>query len=133
MPERLTPDRIKAIVSVINDLTGKITWDNIVEKSARSIGIKYSRQTLQKYDDIKSAYYAKKDHNSESQGHKISFSPQEMKKKQDRISALEDENAKLKLMVSTQAAQLVKWAYNAASRNLTKADLEKPMPPTERR
>ncbi|WP_133987108.1 hypothetical protein [Pseudodesulfovibrio indicus] len=132
MPPHLDEKLVNKIVYIIDEWTGKLTWPLIVEAVERSLGWRYSRQTLSKYSGIKDAYYRKKDQLSGEEFEPVYYTPRQMKKVLDRLERLEKENSRMKKQIEILTGQLAQWAYNANVRGVTKADLDVPLPPVNR-
>ena len=133
MPKHLTSELVDQIVEIIDNWSGKMTWPLIVAAVDRNIGWKYTRQTLAKNDSIKDAYLIKKEQLSGEEYAPIYYTPREMKKALDRLERLEAENKILKRRVKAQAAQLMRWAYNAGIEGITEGKLNAPLPSVDRR
>jgi hypothetical protein len=132
MHRHLNPTLIEKIISTIENLEGKITWPLIVNKLEKTFNISYSRQTLSKCDEIRDAYYLKKEGLTIEKHSTKYYSPREIQKILERIDRLEKENTKLKKQLNNQIAQIAIWSYNANARGITCTELNTPLPFVDR-
>jgi hypothetical protein len=129
--KHLNQSDIAAIVDIIRGWpTEKISWDGIVEASAKVIGKAPTRQTLNAHGAIKGAYTAKK------RGLKVNAPrtamPSSLAVAAQRIARLQTENEELRMRNDALLEQFVKWQYNAYKHGLNERQLNAELPRIDR-
>ncbi len=133
MAQHLTDKDIENIVELLDywSLNEKLTWERLCK--AIELQLEFvpapTRQTLQKYTRIKSAYdQCKKPSKALNinlkQKNKL---PASLKIAQTKIEALEAKNARLEKENAMLLEQFVVWQYNAHKYGLSIAKLNEPM------
>lgn len=122
------------IVGVLDGWAAKLSWDLLIDEIERRLGLRYTRQALDKHARIKIAYQSTKKRLSKAPGpeHHQKLSSQEVGAITERLERLAAENARLKMENDCLLEQFVTWAYNAYLKGLTKEYLNTPLPRTDR-
>lgn len=125
---------IERIVCVLDGWSGKLSWDLLIESIEKRLGVRYTRQALDKHARIKSAYQATKARLSKVPGSGLyqKLSTAEVGALTERLKRLEAENARLKVENESLLEQFVTWAYNAYLKGMTKESLSTPLPRVDR-
>lgn len=133
MAQHLTDQDIEDIVEILDywSPTEKLTWDrlcNAIEAQLELVPAP-TRQTLQRYSRIKSAYdLGKKSPTArrilEQKKQKL---PASLKIAQERIDTLESKNARLEKENSMLLEQFVVWQYNAYKYGVSIDKLNEPL------
>ena len=128
MAKHVTDKDIEKIVSLIDqwDDEVKFTWGNLCGLALKSYSIAATRQTLQTYTRIKSAYNDKKK-DLRDNGKRKAKVPPSLNIAAKRIATLEAENSRLKKEQERLLAQFVVWQYNAYSYGMTMDELNRPL------
>ncbi|KIK83077.1 hypothetical protein [Pseudomonas sp. W15Feb9B] len=125
---------IERIVGVLDGWSGKLSWDLLSDAIEKRLGVRYTRQALDKHARIKSAYQVNKTRlnkvSSPERHQKISAV--EVGALTERLNRLEAENGRLKVENDSLLEQFVTWAYNAYLKGLTKEYLNTPLPRVDR-
>ena len=133
MAQHLTDKDIENIVELLDywSLNEKLTWERLCK--AIELQLEFvpapTRQTLQKYTRIKSAYdQCKKPPKALNINiNKTNKLPASLKIAQTKIEALEAKNARLEKENVMLLEQFVVWQYNAHKYGLSIAKLNEPM------
>ncbi|KNC13655.1 hypothetical protein [Pseudomonas sp. RIT-PI-a] len=125
---------IQQIVGVLDGWAAKLSWDLLVDEIEKRLGVRYTRQTLDKHARIKIAYQCTKQRLSEaySPEHQKKLACQELGPIMERLERLAVENARLRAENGHMLEQFVTWAYNAHLKGLTKEYLNTPLPRVDR-
>jgi hypothetical protein len=128
----LDDEAIKRIADILDGWDGDLSWQALIEQVQVRLQSKYTRQALHRHERIRLAFEATK---------KRLTTPD--KRKRDptdlvrvsaaRISRLEAENDRLQQENDRLLEQFVRWAYNAHTRGLDEAFLNRPLPQVNRR
>jgi len=134
MAKHISDLDIEKVVSIIDqwDEEVKFTWDNLCGVALKRYSISATRQTLQGYSRIKSAYDEKKS-NLRNHGKRKEKTPPSLKIAGKRIATLEAENSRLKKEQENLLAQFVVWQYNAYAYGITMDQLNRPLPKKDNR
>ncbi|ATX80169.1 hypothetical protein Ga0123461_1756 [Mariprofundus aestuarium] len=129
MAKHVTDQDIEKIVSLIDQWNDevKFTWDNLCGLALKRYSITATRQTLQSYSRIKSAYGEKKK-DLRDNGKRKEKIPPSLKIAARRIATLEAENSRLKKEQEGLLAQFVVWQYNAYAHGISMEKLNNPLP-----
>ncbi len=129
MAKHITDQDIKKTVSLIDqwDDEVKFTWDSLCALAVKRYSIAATRQTLQGYSRIKSAFDDKKV-DIRTNGKRKAKIPPSLNIAAKRISTLEAENSRLKKEQERLLAQFVVWQYNAYAHGMTMDKLNNPLP-----
>ncbi|MEI6350920.1 MAG: hypothetical protein WCP06_07425 [Verrucomicrobiota bacterium] len=130
--ERLTPEKVKEIVAILDGWTGKLTWDALRDELEQRWHYTYSRVSLPKHDRVKQAFQLCKERLRKSPappgGGDVHFQAA-----LERIGVLKAENERLNLEITHLQQQFVIWAYKPNLAGLDEQGLNKPMYRIERR
>jgi len=134
MAKHVTDQDIEKIVSLIDqwDDEVKFTWDNLCGLALKRYSITATRQTLQNYSRIKSAYDDKKQ-SLRTHGKRKAKIPPSLNIAAKRIATLEAENSRLKNEQERLLSQFVVWQYNAYAHGITMEELNRPLPKKDSR
>ncbi|WP_448190071.1 hypothetical protein [Azospirillum sp. sgz301742] len=122
----ITEERIAAIVEIIRNWEGRLTWDTLCSAVEHQTGARYTRQALDKHTQIKVAFQAYRVRPSPPMGgRKISQAEQ-------RILVLQRQVHELEKLRDTLLERFARWAYNASTRDLDEAFLDQPLRPIDR-
>ena len=134
MAKHITDQDIEKIVSLIDqwDDGVKFTWENLCGLALKRYSIASTRQTLQGYSRIKSAYDDKKE-DLRLNGKRKEKAPPSLNIAAKRIATLEAENSRLKKEQARLLAQFVVWQYNAYAHGITMDELNRPLPKKDSR
>jgi hypothetical protein len=129
MAKHMTDKDIEKVVSLIDqwDDTTKFTWQNLCDLAKKRYSIESTRQTVQGYSRIKSAYDDKKKALRQN-GKRKEKIPPSLNIAAKRIATLEAENNRLKKEQERLLAQFVVWQYNAFAHGITMDQLNRPLP-----
>ncbi|WP_135187593.1 hypothetical protein [Pseudomonas amygdali] len=122
------------IVKLLDGWTAKLSWDLLVDEIEVRMGIRYTRQALDKHARIKIAYQATKKRvsNPSGQGLRQKYCSQELGPTLERLERLGAENSRIKMENQRLLEQFVTWAYNAHLKGLTQEYLNTPLPGVDR-
>lgn len=122
------------IVELLDGWTAKLSWDLLVDEIEVRMGIRYTRQTLDKHARIKISYQATKKRvsNKSGQGFRQKYCSQELGPTLERLERLGTENSRIKMENERLLEQFLTWAYNAHLKGLTQDYLNTPLPGCDR-
>ena len=128
MAKHLTDSDRAAIISIINGWPAdtRLTWQQLINQIDVILGLRPTRQTLDRHADIKHAFLVCKaapTPRSQSQSVKI------LQQRNERIEA---ENTLLAAQVETLRQTITQWQYNAYRRGITFEMLTEPLPGIDR-
>lgn len=134
MAKHITDQDVEKIVSLIDqwDDEEKFTWDKLCGLAIKRYSIAATRQTLQSYSRIKSAYDDKKE-DLRANGKRKEKIPPSLSIAGKRIATLEAENSRLKKEQERLLSQFVVWQYNAYAHGITMDGLNRPLPKKDSR
>ena len=134
MAVHLSDNDIETIVKIIDGWSSseKLTWGNLILVAQMRLFRKYSRQALSRHERIKRAYTLKKQFLSTGSNSKTEFKSVELQKAMERIDRLKAENERLKDENNSLLEQFARWAYNAHTRGLDEAFLNRALMPVDR-
>lgn len=131
MARHLRDIDILRLVELLDGWKGPLTWETLCEASLPVIGVSPTRQTLSRIARIQEAFAAAKARIREGDGEKRKL-PHSIKLAADRITRLENENARLSRENAALLEQFVVWQYNAYVKGMTQAELSRPLPTVDR-
>lgn len=134
MAVHLSDNDIETIVKIIDGWSRneKLTWDNLILAAQMRLFRKYSRQALSRHERVKRAFTLKKQFLSTGSDSKTKFKSMELQKAMERIDRLKAENERLKDENNSLLEQFARWAYNAHTRGLDEAFLNRALMPVNR-
>lgn len=130
MAKHLTDRDVERIVELLDGWQEKLTWDTLCDACEPVIGTRPTRQTLTKFQRVKSAYKATKER-IKHQDDALRVPPT-LKMAAERIERLTRENERLERENRELLEQFVVWQYNAHVKGLTDRDLNQPLPGIDR-
>lgn len=131
--KNLTDDTIEQIVRLLDDWSGKLTWEALIDLIVTRLHCRYTRQALHKHERIRTAYALRKKTLGDSDIAKSRRGSQQLGEDvMNRIVRLEAENQRLEAENQRLLEQFVVWAYNAHTRGLDKGFLSQPLPRVNR-
>lgn len=123
-----TKTELDLIVDKIRTWPGEtIKWGDLCASLKDMLGRMPSRQGLSQHEAVQTAFTARKSH-LRIQPKQASPMPSSLAVAAQRISRLLTEKRELELQVQQLRERFKKWQYNAHVKNLTEADLDKPLP-----
>jgi len=134
MAKHITDQDIEKIVSLIDqwDDEVKFTWESLCALAVKRYSIAATRQTLQGYSRIKSAFNDKKV-DMRANGQRKAKIPPSLNIAAKRIATLEAENNRLKKEQERLLGQFVVWQYNAYAHGVTMDQMNRPLPKKDSR
>jgi hypothetical protein len=132
---RLSDEDCAKIALLISSFRGSITWDDVIGLGEEVTGQRYTRQSLEKKDDIRTAYdlVRKASDSKDKAGHSKKLKSKELVVAEGRIAKLVAEKKLLETINAQLREQFVVWAENARKRGLSEADLNSPLPKLHRK
>ncbi len=128
--KNLDDEAIRRIAEILDGWNGDLSWQALIEQIQVRLQSKYTRQALHRHERIRLAFEVTK---------KRVASPNKRQRDHNdpirvpaaRIFRLEAENDRLQK--DRLLEQFVRWAYNAHTRGLDEAFLNRPLPQIDRR
>ena len=130
--KNLDDEAIRLIVEILDGWSGDLSWLSLIEQIQARLKSKYTRQALHRHERIRLAFEKTKVRLS-NPGRKQRDPADLVRVPAGRISRLEAENDRLQQENDRLLEQFVRWAYNAHTRGLDEAFLNRPLPPVNRR
>jgi hypothetical protein len=129
----LTAERIAVVIETIDEWTGKLTWELLIDSVEKSTGYRYSRFTFADYPQIANAFSFKKDslrgtlprNRGEPRDELVRAAMAQVNRYKSKVERLEVENQLL-------LEQFVTSAINAERKGVTVEMLNAPLPKPER-
>ncbi len=128
MAKHLTDSDRAEIISIINGWPAetKLTWQQLINQIDVILGLRPTRQTLDRHADIKHAFLVWKEAPAPP------VQSQSVKILQQRNERIEAENTLLAAQVETLRQTITQWQYNAYRRGITFEMLTEPLPGIDR-
>lgn len=126
----LNDEDVEAVCEILDGWPSaeKLTWDSLVKVIGERLDKAWTRQALDKHHRIKQAYQLRKKRQKTAPPPKHDDGiPPVLRKAQECIERLENENRRLKEENLNFHRQFIRWAYNAQNHGLSKAALDKPL------
>ena len=124
---------IAGIVAILDGWTGKLSWELLVDAIERRTHLRYTRQGLDKHERIKHAFALRKKAIAAGRAAGVpDVESPELQAVMQRIARLEAENDRLGAENERLLGQFACWAYNAHTRGLDRAFLNRPLPAVNR-
>ena len=127
----LTADDIARVVHLLDGWSGPVSWNLVIEAVATRLVHSYTRQALSSHAAIQKAFDACKRRPAPGQAAVSKLTGetgalrQRLARREAEVSRLEAENRQL-------LERFVVWAYNAQTRGLGLAELERTLPAVRR-
>lgn len=129
----LNAERITAIVEMLDEWKGRLTWELLLDAVEASTGYRYSRFTFAEYPQIANAFSLRKDtlrgtlprERGEPRDERVRAALAQADRYKAKVKRLEAENQLLN-------EQFVTWATNAERKGVTMDVLNAPLPKPER-
>lgn len=129
----LDDEAIAVIVGILDGWTGGVTWEALIVEIEKRLHCRYTRQALHKRERIRHAFVLHRTLSGDGTiPRKARAASVERQKDQERIARLAAENKRLEAENARLLEQFARWAYNALSRGLDAAFLNRPLPPIDR-
>jgi predicted RNase H-like nuclease (RuvC/YqgF family) len=123
MSRQISIEEIKIIVRLIDGWIGKLTWDILIDRITIKLGFSFTRQALDRHEEIKSAFQIRKDAlRKGSKRAAIKVSPEAQIYVQ-QIERLKAENERLSRENNNLKARFAQWSTNAYNVGKTEAML----------
>lgn len=124
---------IRAIVEILDGWSGLLTWNGLVACVEKRLGLRYTRQTLDKHERIKAAFVSRKAElaNCENAAPRNPDNPA-AHAALERLERFEAENARLRRENTNLLEQFLRWTYNAGTRGLSLEFLNQNIPEINR-
>jgi len=130
--KNLDDEAIKRIAEILDGWNGDLSWQALIEQIQARLQSKYTRQALHRHERIRLAFEKTKER-IDSPRKKPRAPDDLVRVPAARISRLEAENDRLQQENDRLLEQFVRWAYNAHTRGLDEAFLNRALPPVDRR
>ncbi|SKD04695.1 hypothetical protein SAMN05445504_9288 [Burkholderia sp. CF099] len=118
---------VAAIVGILDEWSGKLTWSLLCTAISRRLRQKYTRQALHAHEPIRAAF-----------GRRKGALPDAAPTRNcpvvsaEEVHRLREQNERLQKQLDAFRDKFVVWAYNAHAKGLTEADLQRPLPRVDR-
>lgn len=132
MSVRLNDESIDKIVLVLDGWSGTFTWDLFADAIAVRLGVRYSRQALERHVRIKKGFQLTKKRLREAKP-AIRSGIVEVEKLQEQLDRLKAKATRLEAENSSLLDQFRRWAYNASIAGFTQEKLNTPLPEVDRK
>lgn len=127
--KNLSDHDVQAIVAIINEWTGKLTWDSLCSAIGRRTRESYTRQALFAHKSIRSAFRERKEVLKTA----LPDSPGSTERgDNEELISLRAQVTTLQQQLDSMRDQFAVWAYNAYSKGLSESDLWRPLPDVDR-
>jgi hypothetical protein len=135
LSRHLSETDCREIADLIASYRGIITWNDVIALGEEVTSKTYSRQTLEKKDDIRTAYNVVigKDQGQGVGRHSKKPKSKELMVAEDRILRLVAKVELLEAIDAKHREQFIVWAENARKKGLSEADLNKELPVLHRK
>lgn len=132
--KNLQDSDISKIVEILDGWTGKLRWELLIDEIEKRLFSRYTRQALSKHARIASAFSDRRTAltNSADRPVRTAATP-ELQAALERIERLDAKVGRLEAENNRLLEQFVRWAYNAHTRNLDEAFLNRPLMSVNRR
>ena len=129
--KNLSDDDIARIVELLDGWVGHLSWQSLLDAIEKRLFARYTRQALHRHERIRQAFGLRKQalagkglaHRTTSPELTVAF---------ERIGRLEAQVKRLEAEYTRLLEQFVRWAYNASTRNLDEAFLNRALPGVNR-
>jgi hypothetical protein len=124
-------DIIEVVQDVLTNWSGKLTWDLLIAKIKRGIGVEYTRQALAGHEQISREFSLRK-RSLQLEAGRPAPADSRVEAFQKTIDRLKAENEQLALECNNYRALFVLWTHNARKHGLTERMLNAQLSPTMR-
>ncbi len=126
----LTGDRVEATIKILDEWSGKLTWELLIKAVEEATGITYSRFTLMDREQIADAFALRKrlspaTATTTPRDERVRAALEQVERYRMKVARLEQENQAL-------LEQFVIWATNAERKGVTMSMLNAPLPKPQR-
>jgi len=129
----LSDEDLADIVGILDGWSGKLSWELLIDAIERRKRTRYTRQALHRHEAVRRAFGSRKKALRGGDGADIvGEQPPELRAALERIARLQAQVTRLETENNALLEQFVRWAYNAHTRGLDKAFLNRPLPPVHR-
>ncbi|HDR9587551.1 TPA: hypothetical protein QDC22_004081 [Burkholderia stabilis] len=129
---RLTDEQAKLVALLIDEWPKDrpFTWSEIVKVASARLGVRWTRQTLEKRECIKLSYL-RLSSERRGTGRQDGAVPKRNRttEVERRITNLKDENARLRERLNEYDRRLIRYVANALARGVSEAQLNEPLRP----
>lgn len=122
---------IDDIVKIVDGMSGRITWELLLEEIERRLYVRYTRQALYRHDRIRNAVQATRRGAATGKGR--AGKSKELLVVLQRLDRIEAENVRLSDENQRLLEQFARWAYNAFTKGISQLELDRPLPSINRR
>lgn len=132
--KKLSENDVRAIVTLLEVWDGRLTWELLVEKAEKVLGLSYSRQTYDGHETIKTSFQARKNNNRVILASIAAGKPASDDLPSELALALQrTEAAELRVQVQAELIDRYRlrfavWLYNARNFGITVEKLNRPLP-----
>jgi hypothetical protein len=129
----LTHEDVELITGLLDGWDGVLTWKLLIDSIERRLFFRYTRQTLHAHQRIKDAFKLSKERLARAprKPREKHVSP-EMRLLIERLARRDAEVTRLKTENQRLMEQFVTWLYNAQTKAISLAELERPLPRVDR-
>lgn len=128
MARHLTDDDVDRIIALINTWQYGLKWDSLVKACDDSLGIKTTRQALNRKDRIKEAFQRRKQSLKLDLSDTTAARPNDINTAHERIERLMKKIQRLEAENQALKEKFLVWQYNAEQRGMTEESLNRPIP-----
>lgn len=128
MAKHLTQNDIDLVVSLIDGWQSKLTWQGIVDKYVELTGRTTTRQTLEKKEEINTAYNNRRWGPPKKPSRRVVSLPAA----QEIIDTQDITLSRHEMQISRFKAQFARWIYNASKKGISVDNLNQNLPTIDR-
>lgn len=126
----LSSDDVEHIVAILEGWIGSLTWAALVVEIERQIGESYTRQALHRHSRINAAFCSSKSRRvGTTASDKVNSTDSTLDAALAKIKSLTTDIERLEKENDKLLGQFARWAYNAHTRGVEFAVLDRPLPP----
>lgn len=130
---RLGTTEVGRICAVIDAWPGgeRVTWQDVVERSAGLLGHEWTRQALERHPEIKAAYQRRRDALRDGAAPRVPADPAEVVRER-QIAALLRQVQHLEERLAEYELRFARHEYNAQAHGVAPSELDSPLQPIDR-